>query len=187
MKKLYFIVGILSLIALSISIIGCAKPAEKILLIFSYHPEFSWVAEQTSGVEDVLEDKGFQIDKFYLDTKRNTSAEWMEKVAEEAVQKIGEFNPDIVIVFDDNACELVAKKYIGTSLPFVFCGMNGDPEEYGLPAANITGVIERNHIRESVELLKKLAPDVEKIGVITDSSPTTDRPRERLKKETEKS
>lgn len=173
MKKLYFIVGILSLIALSASIIGCAKPTEKILLIFSYHPEFSWVAEETSGVEDVLADKGFQIEKFYLDTKRNTSDEWMEKVAEEAVQKIGEFNPDIVIVFDDNACELVAKRYIGTSLPFVFCGMNAEPEDYGFPAQNITGVIERSNPSAAISLLQELVPDVEQLVLITDNSTTS--------------
>jgi len=121
---------------LFVSMVGAAQAGQKVLLIFSYHPAYSWVMEETRGAEDVLEGKGITVEKFYLDTKRRTSAEWKKQVAEDAVKKIEEFNPDLVIVFDDNACELVAKKYIGKTLPFVFAGMNGEPGDYGFPAEN---------------------------------------------------
>ena len=169
MKRLCFTAGVLLLV----SIWGCVKTSKKVLLIFSYHPEFPWVAEETRGVEDVFKDKGFVLEKFYMDTKRRTSTEWKKKVAEDAVKNIEEFKPDIVIVFDDNACELVAKKYIGNILPFVFCGMNGNPEDYGFPSENITGVVERGHIKESIELLKRLVPDVKNTVLMTDNSPTS--------------
>jgi ABC-type uncharacterized transport system substrate-binding protein len=170
MKKLFII--IVSVLLL-LPALGCTKPSEKVLLVFSYHPEYSWVVDETRGVDDIMKERGVETEKFYLDTKRNTSAEWKEKVAEEAVKKIEEFKPDLVIVFDDNACELVAKKYINKSLPFVFCGMNGEPEDYGFPAQNITGVIERHHLEETVNLLKRLVPEVEKLAIITDGSPTS--------------
>ena len=170
MKKLLLItVSVLLLL----SVLGCSQPSEKVLLVFSYHPEYAWVVDETRGVDDVLRNRGLETEKFYLDTKRNTSAEWMGKVSEEAVKKIEEYEPDLVIVFDDNACELVAKKYIGQSLPFVFCGMNGEPEDYGFPARNITGVIERHHLEATVELLRRLAPDVKKLAIMTDDSPTS--------------
>ena len=141
---------IASIILLVVAISGCAKPSEKVLLIFSYHPDYVWVIEETRGAEGVLRDKGVQIEKFYLDTKRKTTPEWKKKVSEDAVRKIEQFKPDLVIVFDDNACELVAKKYIGKSLPFVFCGMNGEPQAYGFPAENIIGVIEREHLKQTM-------------------------------------
>ncbi len=169
MKRLYFIVGVLLLV----SVLGCAKAGKKVLLVFSYHPEYPLVVEETRGVKDALKDKGIEIREFYLDTKRKTSPEWKKKVAEDAVNKIGEFKPDLVIVFDDNACELVAMKYAGKTLPFVFCGMNGDPEDYGFPTENITGVIERALIKESIELLNRLVPDVKKAAIITDNSPSS--------------
>ena len=169
MKKLYLVVGVLLLV----SILGCAKANRKILLIFSYHPEYAWVIEETKGVESVLSKRGIETEKFYLDTKRHTSAEWKLKVTEDAIKKIEELKPSLVIVFDDNACELVAKKYIGKALPFVFCGMNADPKEYGFPAKNITGVIERHHIVESIEFLQQLVPNVKKIALITDDSFTS--------------
>ncbi len=191
MKKGIFILGIFAFIILS----GCAKAPKKVLLVFSYHPEYSWVKEQTKGVEEILTDKvynqedktilqhsKYKIEKFYLDTKRHTSSEWNEKITEETIKKIAEFKPDIVIVFDDNACELVAKQYIGKKLPFVFCGMNGEPSDYGFPAENITGVIERLHIDESYELLKQILPDVEKIAFITDNSHTSQKIMSRINK-----
>jgi len=169
MKRLYLIVAAL----LFVSMVGAAQAGQKVLLIFSYHPEYSWVTEETRGVEDVLKDRGIAIEKFYLDTKRNTTAKWKEEVAGDAVKKIEEFSPDLVMVFDDNACELVAKKYIGKTLPFVFAGMNGEPGDYGFPADNITGVLERGHVNESMELLKRLVPSLTKAAIITDNSPTS--------------
>ncbi len=169
MKRFYLMVAAL----LFVSMVGAAQAGQKVLLIFSYHPEYSWVIEETRGVEDVFKDRGITIEKFYLDTKRNTTAEWKEKVAEDAVKRIEEFSPDLVMVFDDNACELVAKKYIGKTLPFVFASMNGEPGDYGFPAENITGVIERGYVNESMELLKRLVPSLTKVAIIADNSPTS--------------
>ncbi|NQE04898.1 hypothetical protein C5S32_03410 [ANME-1 cluster archaeon GoMg1] len=149
------------------------ETGKKVLLIFSYHPEHPWVIEETRGAEDILKNKGVETERCYLDTKRKTSAEWKKKVSEEAVLKIEEFKPDLVIVFDDNACELVAMKYAGKTLPFVFCGMNGDPEDYGFPAENTAGVVERQHINGTIDLLKQLVPNVKKVAIITDNSPTS--------------
>ena len=170
MKKLFmFIVVALMLLPIS----GCAQSSQKVLIIFSYHPEYAWQAEETKGLEEVLANKRVRIEQLYLDTKRNTSTEWKNKVAEQAAQKIDEYKPDVVIVFDDNACELVAKRYVGESIPFVFAGMNAEPEDYGFPANNITGVIERHHIAATIELLRRLEPDVNEIAIITDTSNTS--------------
>ena len=171
MRKLPFIilVGVLLLFLAP----GCGQAGKKVLLIFSYHPEYAWVIDETRGVNDVFKDAGVETESFYLDTKTNTSAAWMEKVAGEAVDKINEYKPDLVIVFDDNACELVAKKYIGEDLPFVFCGMNGEPEDYGFPAKNITGVIERHHLLATTELLKQLIPGVATAAIMSDDSTTS--------------
>jgi len=170
MKKLLVIIVVVLML---MPLLGCAQHRDKVLLVFSYHPEYAWQAEETKGVEEVLVNERVQIEKLSMDTKRNTSAEWIEKITEEAVRKIDEYKPDVVIVFDDNACELVAKKYVGKRLPFVFTGMNGEPEDYGFPAENITGVIERHHIVATIDLLRRLVPDVKELAIITDNSPTS--------------
>jgi len=71
MKRLYLIVAAF----LFVSMVGAARAGQKVLLIFSYHPEYSWVIEETRGVEDILKDRGITTEKFYLDTKRNTTTE----------------------------------------------------------------------------------------------------------------
>ena len=161
--------------------LGCAKNSKKALLIFSYHADYAWVQEEEHGAKDILRNKGIEIKKFYMDTKRHTSREWGEKATNKAMKKIEKFKPDIVIVFDDNACDLVAKKYIGEKLPFVFCGMNGEPEDYGFPAENITGVLERELYAESIELLKQLVPKVKKVAMLFDESNTSKKAISQLK------
>ncbi len=175
MKKLYFIITFLVVVILLFPFTGCTKAKEKVLLISSYHPEFSWVAGEIKGVEDVFKDRGTQIQKFFMDTKRKTDLEWKQQVAANAIMKIEEVKPNLVIVFDDDACEFVAKIYIGEDLPIVFGGLNGDPEEFGFPAKNITGVLERHLHEQTVNLLKSLVPDVKTAAIISDNSTTAQR------------
>ncbi|MFC1999876.1 ABC transporter substrate-binding protein [Chloroflexota bacterium] len=172
-KTICIVANLLVLVCLVAAASVCGGGQKKVLLVFSYHAEYPWVEEETRGIEDVFNDTELKIEKLYLDTKRNTSEEWKQKVAEEAIKEIDEFKPDLVIVFDDNACDLVARKYIGDSLPFVFCGMNRDPGDYGFPASNITGVIEREHLEETIDLLLELVPDVKKAAIVADDSPTS--------------
>ena len=170
MKRLSLVLCVLALVLVA----GCVMAGDKVLLISSYHAEYPWVIEEMEGVDSVFRDKQMiEVEKFYLDTKRRTSEAWKKKAAQEAAKRIDEFKPDLVIVFDDNACELVARHYIGTALPFVFCGMNGEPKDYGFPAPNITGVIERHKVGESIELLKRLVPGIKTAALVSDDSPTS--------------
>jgi len=169
-KALLLFVGLVLAVALCAS----AESEARVLLIFSYHAEYTWHAEEARGAEEVLQREGVGFEAFYLDTKRHTSDEWKGQIATTARGKIEEYDPSLVIVFDDNACALVATDYVGESLPFVFCGVNADPAEYGFPATNVTGVLERPDFKGSVELLRLLVPDVEKVALITDASPSAE-------------
>jgi len=48
----------------------------------------------------------------------------------------------------------------------MFCGVNSGPEKYGYPASNVSGILERYHINESLAFLRQLVPSVEKIVFI---------------------
>lgn len=154
-------------------IFGCSKSPEKILVIYSYHPEYEWCQQEKKGIDEIFNDQDITIESFYLNTKRKTDEAWKKKVTEEAVEKIESYKPDLVIVCDDNACQLVATRYIDSKIPFVFTGINGDPEDYGMPAKNITGVIERNLIEGTIGLLKQLVPSIGSVAIITDNSTTS--------------
>jgi len=154
---------------------SCSRGPEtyKVFMVFSYHPEYQWVIEEIDGVSSVFQDQEIESVSLFMDTKRMTSEEWKVKMADSALNMIKRFNPDLIMVFDDNACEYVAKKFIGTEMPVVFCGMNADPSHYGFPAKNITGVTEEFPIKGMLGLLKDLVPDVQKIAFISDESPTS--------------
>ena len=145
----------------------------KILLIHSYHQEYAWVQAITEGVKAGLKGRSVVLEIFYMDTKRYTSQKWMAEKGKKAREKIEEFKPDVVITADDNAQAFVARHYLNKRPFFVFCGVNGKPEDYGFPADNISGILERLFVGQSLELLKKIVPFVKTVSVISDSGNTS--------------
>ncbi len=138
----------------------------KVLFIDSYHAEFPWVMSIMEGLYDVfqidLDAQGEPVSStglvelkiYHMDTKRNSSLEFIENAAQEARDLITEWQPGIVIASDDNASKyLIAPYYLGRSLPFVFCGVNWDASEYGFPAENVTGILEVQLIDQLVKEL----------------------------------
>src|SRR4030042_6198543 len=109
-----------------------------------------------------------------MDTKRKTNVEWKREAGQSAKQVVAEWRPDVVIAADDNAQEFFAKDFAGQATPqVVFCGVNAKPEEYGYPASNITGVLERPHFDASLELLRKARPDAKRIAIVSEDSETS--------------
>ena len=157
------------------SIAWCSKKKCRILVVHSYHEKMPWVQDYTRGIRTTLlkqKDMIFTLKNFYMDTKRHP--ELSEKKGQEAFSIFSEWKPDAVITCDDNAQKYFVVPYLKdkTAVPVVFLGVNGDPEAYGYPAKNVTGVLERNHVAMTIKLLQKLKPGCRRIAVINDASPT---------------
>lgn len=145
----------------------------KILHIMSYHSPWEWTDNQFDGFKDALKSLDVEYKVFQMDTKHKSSKEWMEYISKEAMDLIDSWNPDLVYINDDNAQKYVTSHYINSHIPFVFSGVNANPNKYGFDnAKNITGVLEQEHFVETIQLLKKIVPDVKKIAVVTDSGIT---------------
>jgi ABC-type uncharacterized transport system substrate-binding protein len=152
-----------------------AYAAEKrVLVVHSYHPEFSWDARINAAVGAVLGDASVKIETFYLDAKRSPSPAQLTKAARKAWELVKEFKPDVVLACDDAAQQYFVVPYLrGKASPqVIFCGVNEDPVKYGYPAPNVSGVLERMHYRQSFALLKSILPSVQKVGYISDDSET---------------
>lgn len=157
---------------------------KKVLVLHSYHPEYVWLKEVNKGILSGLKEERFSPDKniiieyFHMDTKRQTSEEWKLEIAEKAMGKIREWAPDVVIATDDNAQKYVVAKMKDEGVNFVFLGVNADPMRYGFidshenPGGNITGSIERARFGQSVKLLQRMRPDVNRIAIVSDDGPT---------------
>jgi len=155
---------------------GHAAPP-KVLIVHSYHAEQQeHVVEMTKGIEEALAGVECQLRFFHMDTKRQTGEEWKRAAGQEAKRIVAEFRPDVVIAMDDNAQQYFAKDYVGDPAPpfFVFGGVNDDPGRYGFPAANVTGVLERPNVLESIELLQKILPGANRLLILADKSESTD-------------
>ncbi|NQU26666.1 MAG: hypothetical protein HQ528_00100 [Candidatus Marinimicrobia bacterium] len=163
------------------TVIFAGQPSiKKVFVVFSYHSEFSWVIDENKGITKGFAGNNIELELFYMDTKRKTSPEWKQAITDKAIASITVFKPDVLMVFDDNACEWVAKHYAGSTLPVVFAGMNFEPAHYGFPTANITGVVEHIPLKAMIDLVTELDPTVRKVAFISDDSPTSSGIDERL-------
>ncbi|NLX09131.1 MAG: hypothetical protein GXY36_05710, partial [Chloroflexi bacterium] len=114
------------------------------------------------------------LDRFWLDTARNTSLAYQSAVGDEAAAFIAEKQPDVVIATDDEAIRLVVRPSDSEGIPFVFTGLNSDPDNFLLAGKrNVTGVLERPHVAETLEWVKRVQPDAQSVTYLFDSSPTT--------------
>ncbi|OEU66405.1 MAG: hypothetical protein BA863_07555 [Desulfovibrio sp. S3730MH75] len=168
-----------------------AAKVSKVFIVASYELGHVCGGPQEDGVMKGLAGQGFiegadlQIERYYMDSKgKNTTAESMKEQGANALEKIKEFAPNVVVTIDDNAFREVGLKLVGNKdISVVFSGLNGQPEDYGkiipfiksreLPGENVTGVYEKLYVEQSVRVMKAI-PSLsgDTVVFITDVSPT---------------
>jgi hypothetical protein len=154
---LYFFLGISSVSA----------DGAKVLFINSYHPGYEWSDGIEKGLEDGLAGQGVEVQKFYMDSKRERSISEIATAAEAARDLIQSSHPDVVITSDDNAAKYVIQRYFKDSpIPFVFTGVNWDSSIYGFPYRNVTGMEEVSLIKSIAKKLRVYAKG-DSIGLIS--------------------
>jgi len=150
------------------------EPAH-IIVVHSYHPEYIWCQNIDQGLKKSLAGAHVSITTYYMDAKRDPNPERLRARALEILAKIEAGKPQVVITADDTAQEYLVMPYLkGRAAPqVVFCGVNAPLSRYGFPAANVSGVRERWHFREGFALLKRIAPALRSVAVLTDDSNTS--------------
>ena len=137
----------------------------KVLVVMSYGETNSWESEIRGGIESVLKSKAL-IKYVYLNTKYDFPQG--SENARKAFSIYQEFQPDGVIAADDDAQSLFVVPYLKNKVktPVMFCGVNAEAGRYGYPAGNVSGILERAHIAESIAFLRQLVPSVKKIAFL---------------------
>ena len=125
---------------------GSAVPvhaAKRVLYVDSYHSGYEWSDGILEGIRSVLDNSDIDLKIFHMDTKRNPDESYKKSAALRAKELIASFQPDVVIASDDNASKYLIMPYFkDAGLPFVFCGVNYNADEYGFPYSNVTGMLE---------------------------------------------
>ncbi|MCP4132242.1 MAG: ABC transporter substrate-binding protein [bacterium] len=146
---------------------GKLYTGKKILFVNSYHDGYAWSDGIVKGAEDLADAADIDFEIFEMDSKRNTSVDFIKKSALRAKKAIEEYKPDIVIVCDDNAAKyLIVPHFKNAKLPFVFCGVNWDASVYGFPFDNVTGMLEVEYINGIIGYMRDHAKG-DKIGLIS--------------------
>jgi putative tryptophan/tyrosine transport system substrate-binding protein len=176
---------------------------KRIFVVSSYNRSYLWSQSTQRGLTEAMLNYGYldniqQADAFtkndhvesskalikkaWMDTKRKYSSQEMAETTVRILRLIEAFKPDLVLLGDDNAANYIGNQLLDTPIPVVFWGINGLPLKYGLvesmdnPGHNITGVWQAGYAKESLDLLKRLVPEVETFAVLACDSETS-RPR----------
>jgi len=143
----------------------------KILVVMSYEEDNPWCIQIKEGIDSVFAGNS-DIKYFYMDTKKNI--EGGVRKAKEAYALYKRFRPDGVIAADDNAQSMFVLPYLKDKVktPVMFCAVNEKPEKYGYPASNVSGILERDFISESIAFAKQLVPSINTVGFLAKDSPS---------------
>jgi ABC-type uncharacterized transport system substrate-binding protein len=148
--------GLFAVILLGLAGWSDAAWSARCLYISSYHQGYAWSDGVERGLRQTLEGR-CELRQFDMDTKRNKSEADKQAAAAAARQLIESWQPDVVMVSDDNAAKyLIVPHYKDAELPFVFCGINWTVAEYGFPYKNVTGMIEVAPVAAMIEEAKAL-------------------------------
>ncbi len=159
-----------------------ADPQKKIMVVMSYEQNYPWVKQIKEGIELINKGRA-QIEYIYLNTK--TQREKSQENAQKAFQHFQKLKPDGVIVCDDDAQKFFTIPYLSNkvSTPVIFCGVNAPPEQYNYPSSNVTGVLERELIKESLIVTQKLIPQIKTFSFIGKDDSTTQALVQQIEKE----
>ena len=154
----------------------------KVLVVMSYDKPFEWVQEIEAGIESVLSDS-CEIKYVYMKTKKDPKGG--PNMAKEAYALYSQWKPDGVIAADDNAQSMFVVPYLRdkVSTPVMFCGVNAEPENYNYPASNVSGILERWHIKETIAFAQQLVPSIKTVAYMHKASPSADALFKALRKE----
>ena len=132
--------------------------SKKILYVNSYHKGYPPSDGMEYGVEATIGRTGHDLKIIRMDSKRHSSESYKINKGMQIKRVIEDYNPDVVILTDDNAIKYVfVPHFTNKDLPFVFSGVNWDLSQYGGPYSNLTGMIEVALIDQIIKHLRPYA------------------------------
>ncbi len=161
----------------------------RLFILHSYEQDHVCGQPQHDGIVNGLNSRNFEegvnleIGVYYMDTKRkNNTPELMAAQAQKAFEAIERFQPDVLVTLDDNAFRTTALPLADKGIPIVFCGLNGQPEDYNEqkrfmnsrshPGGSVTGVYEKLHVLDALRVHSKIFKGGGEVRFLVDESPT---------------
>ncbi|TNF45880.1 MAG: hypothetical protein EP310_00935 [Bacteroidetes bacterium] len=156
---------------IAILLFSCSTNSpKKIFYINSYHAGYGSSDDVMQGITETLAGKNVKLQTFFMDTKRKSSEEEMQQATLNALEQIEDFQPDLLLVSDDNAMKYIIRPHFNNSeIPAVFCGVNWSAEQYHL-GKNVTGMLEVLPLRECLSEVISNSPETKNLVVLSENS-----------------
>jgi PAS domain S-box-containing protein len=149
-------------------------PNVKVLVINSYHPGFSWSDEEQSGLMERLREvfPSSDVSVEYLDAKRHSQKNDLDRMKDLMINKYRGEKIALVFALDDPALDLLNQhnEELFPGVPVVFAGIAEFKQEFRNKRNKITGVIEKQEIKKTIELALALHPRAREIVVVNDGT-----------------
>jgi ABC-type uncharacterized transport system substrate-binding protein len=155
------------------------EPSEplRLFLIRSYGVDDVWGQQIRTGLLETLSRSGYDrvagslvLTEFVLNAERYRGTEVDNAVVSAVLNSIEASMADAVVVVDDPAARSIIPNYSGPDLPFVYCGLNGEPGTYGLTGENVTGVLERPYPIQTIRMAQDLGDEIHEVLIVSDTS-----------------
>ena len=150
-----------------------SRPAE-ILVLHSYHYEFSWVQQLQKGIEASIGAAGLKANFHteFMDARRFESKAYNAMLADLYAAKFRGRRFDVLMVSDNNALAFMLqyRDRLFPGVPLVFCGINDFHDPMLMGTADITGVVETLDFDETLSVAVKLHPRIKNVHVFGDNS-----------------
>ncbi len=179
-----YLLIILTLISLFFLISVGVSAQKNILVLHSYHQGLEWTDQISEGIRSVFPYKDeVKIYYEYLDTKRNYSKKYYDKLISLYREKARIIDFDAIIVSDNAAFNFILEygEELYPKTPVVFCGVNNLKQERLNNHGDICGIVEKAEHRQTLNLILKLHPDLNKLIIINDQTLTGRNIKEELK------
>jgi len=159
-----------------LSVVGPALAGQSVLVLHSYHQGYAWTDEISQGIESVFRAKALDVELHveYMDLKRNPTQTLFPLLHELYSVKYKNQKFKVVICTDDNALDfmLVYGQMLFPGTPVVFCGINDFTPSRLRGRTEFTGVVEDFDAGATLEIMFRLHPGLEAVGVVSDGSVT---------------
>jgi len=178
-KKIFSMKLILLVFFLSLMHFGniAAEPVEpqdvrQILLLNSYNQEMTWVKDILRAVYDAFlpAENKIVLHVENMDSKTFFSESYFDSLRKHYEIKYNKLEFSLILCSDNNAYDFL-RRYrdeLFPGVPVIFCGVNDFDEEQIASLEDFVGIAERISARSTVELIRELHPETDKLFIIND-------------------
>lgn len=161
--------GFAAALATPVGNISCARRKPHVAYVNSYHLGYAPSDAITLAIREGFAGADFELQVHYLDGKRNPAA--LPRAAEGVMASIRAFQPDVILVSDDDAMLHVVVPYLRAGpTPVLFCSVNWTADPYEVPNKYVTGMLEVLPVEETIQLVKSQSPEITDLFILSEDT-----------------